>query len=291
MMARTRGDVCPLAAGVYEPVLAVRLLTPAFASAPAASRARTVSILAFAGGEQQRRQTAAGVRLDVCSRLDQRRDRVGVVLGGGPHQCRLVAPRLGGVDVSAACEQAFDDRNPTGPGRPHQDRLTLRRRAVRVRAGIEECADDRRVAALGGQGERRDAVAVRSVRVGAAREQAFDNRPMRAARRPVQRRRPVRGGGARVGVLVEQRLDPCGVTRLHRLDQGRVDRCSGGSGRDRGEQQPGGERQGETVRPTARGAHGASSLPSSMERLTGRAMLPRQPAVDNTTERAYKEGL
>ena len=78
----------------------------------------------------------AGVRLApyVCAARDQQLDHLGVVFSHGPHQRRLRAHRVLGVDVRAPRQQERDRLDVAGPRRRHQRRLAARHRGVHAGA-------------------------------------------------------------------------------------------------------------------------------------------------------------
>ena len=149
--------------------------------------------VAGADGEGERRESAAGARVDVRARRRQPGDHGRVALGRRPHQGRLAAPPFPRVDRGAVPEQrghAVDDAGPRGG---HQRRLAVRRRAVRVGPGAQQHFHDARVPARGGQGQRRDPEARRGVDFPAGFQQPPHRRRVPRVGRPVQRPRVVGG--------------------------------------------------------------------------------------------------
>ena len=72
-----------------------------FTSAPAFSSTRTTSMRPSRDGEQQRREAGRQRGAEIGARLDQRLHDRGVALGRRPHQRRLPAPVVLGVDTRA----------------------------------------------------------------------------------------------------------------------------------------------------------------------------------------------
>ena len=154
--------------------------------------------------EQQRREPAAGPRLDVGACRGELGDRRGVAFAAAHisavcpcHVSRAwtfaprVEQRLDGVDppVRAAAIRAV---SPFGGGR------------VRIGSGVEQAGDDRGVAGRRGDRQRHDPVAIGSLDIRATRDERLHDRGVLAFGRQMQRRRSVAQRQVGIGALLDE---------------------------------------------------------------------------------------
>ena len=169
--------------------------------------------------EEQRREAAVRLQLEVGARFEQHVDRGGVAFGRRPHQRRLTSIRFLRVDRRAARQQQPHGVRLPRQRRRHQHRLTFLRDRVRVSASLQQALHDRGVAVDGGEIERRDVVAGGGLGVGAGAEQQLDELQVVPLRGPVESGEAVRLGGVDVDLLFEEGADRLDVLLLDGVDQ------------------------------------------------------------------------
>ena len=170
--------------------------------------------MAVAAGKQERGK--AGIRSDrrIGARVEQRLNRRGMSFRCRPHQRRLAAPALDGVDRRAVREQRADSRRHTCARSGHQRRFARRQRQVRIRARSQQPFDDGHAAVGAGQRQRCDAVAVRLVDAGACPEQQINGADCVVPHGPVKGSRSVGFCLMDVGALFDQDANASGVCCL-----------------------------------------------------------------------------
>ena len=196
--------------------------------------------------QPERAAYSSGVRPPVgrYSVRDQQVDHLGESAFGGPHQRRLSAPRLDGVDVGTGSDELLRDFRRAGLRSQHQRGLAVAVRRFDVRAGGEQHLDDGGVRALHGFAQRARAVAVLRIRFSAVRQQLADERGVELVRGPVQRRRAVALRGVHVGaVLVNQSVRGFAAAVLDGVGERAFGRGECRSGTERGAQRRERQRQ------------------------------------------------
>ena len=134
----------------------------------------------------------AGAGVDVRTVLEQRpRDRR-MPVRHGPHQGRLAAGALGGVNARAGGQQGVGRLQTPRPRRRHQRRLPAGKRPVRIGAGRQQALDEHAVPAGARHQERRHAEIVRRVDVGPRANQEVGDLHVLPVHRPMERRGAVR---------------------------------------------------------------------------------------------------
>ena len=81
---------------------------------------------------------SAGTLVDVGAALDEKLDRVDVVLGGGPHQRGLAVPLLARLQIGAVLDQDLEHASIAGACRRHQNGLTLGQHRIGIRTRLEQ---------------------------------------------------------------------------------------------------------------------------------------------------------
>ncbi len=175
--------------------------------------------MAFADGEEERREPGGKTRVHVRPGADQRLHDRRVPFGGRPHQRGLSARFVLGVNPGTGREQSFGDRQSAGPRRSHQRCLAAGKRRVGIGARLQQQVDDRGIAIGAGQGQRRDAVATGRVRVGAGFHQQLGHFAIVVIRGPVQRGHAIDLRRVHIGALLDQRPDRRTVHLLGRIGE------------------------------------------------------------------------
>ena len=164
-------------------------------------------------------QRGAGVQVRVV--LDQQARDISVLLGDRPHQSRLSAFVLGGVDVRAMLEKPLDRGKAARPGGGHQRGLAHLERSVRVSTGSEQPLDHRRAAVDRGQPQGSGAELVGRVDVRAGLDEQGGCVEIVPVRSPMERRGTIALGHIDVSPPGDQRARRLEVTRLHSFDDRR----------------------------------------------------------------------
>ena len=154
--------------------------------------------------------------------------------GRRPHERRLTAARLGGVDIGAVTHQVPHRLEAACSGSDHDRRLAVPSRRAGIAAGGQQPIDERRIAIGRRQRHRRLAVFIGGVCAGAGIKQRFRHAPFAEMHRPRERGGAVGLRRIHVDLCPQQRRKLFVVAALDGFEQAQVELL----GVERGQRHP-----------------------------------------------------
>ena len=139
---------------------------------------------------------------------NQERYHFRMVLGGGPHQCRLFTKLFRRIDVGAMADQKFGNFHHSGSRRQHDRRLSILIGPVCIGPRIQKHSDEVHIGDSDGLRQRARSIGIDDVRPGTAAQQRLDQFLIYAVHRPMQWRRSV-GLRAVYGGVPRNHLERC----------------------------------------------------------------------------------